>query len=292
MKLICALFVTLFITQSGAPRQVADELLAADRAFASASATMELVPGISAMFAPDIVMIAPTGLVSGAQNAIDTLKSNPANARAKAVWTPARVGVSSDGTHGFTAGYMTLTRSDGASTPVKYLAYWEKQKDGWRVVVYKRQGTKVLPPASEPTYLLPAQMTTRTDASAVERHRESLAEAERSFSNDAQVMGLGPAFKKYGSADALNLGGPDALTFVMGNDAISQIVRDGAALNTSPVKWGPDKTIIAPSGDFGVTIGYITRNQPGPDGKVPPPSPFFTIWQRASLSSPWRYIAE
>ena len=61
---------------------------------------------------------------------------------------------------------------------------------------------------------------------------------------------------------------------------------------TSPVNWGPDKTIIAPSGDFGVTLGYIRRNKPGPDGKPLPPSPFFTIWQRASLTSPWLYIAE
>lgn len=106
------------------------------------------------------------------------------------------------------------------------------------------------------------------------------------------MIGLGPAFKKYGSAEALNLGGPDAPTFVIGNDAISQIVGGGAPPNTSPVTWGPEKTIIAPGGDFGVTIGYITRNQAGPDGKIPPPSPFFTIWQRASLASPWRYIAE
>ena len=293
MKLITALFLTLFVTAQGSsPRQVADELLDADRAFSAAAAKTDLVSGLSAMFAPDVTMTAPTGLVEGAQKAIDALKSNPANAGARAEWTPARVGVSSDGTHGFTAGFMTLTRPDGTKTPVKYLAYWEKQKAGWRVLAYKRQVAKSIPPASAPTYQLPARISAPANSEALERHRESLTEVERSFAREAQVMGLGPAFKKYGSPEALNLGGPDAQTFVMGNDAISAIVGDPNAPTTSPVNWGPDKTIIAPSGDFGVTLGYIRRNQPGPDGKPLPPSPFFTIWQRASLTSPWLYIAE
>jgi hypothetical protein len=64
------------------------------------------------------------------------------------------------------------------------------------------------------------------------------------------------------------------------------------------VSWGPEKTIIAASGDFGVTIGYIVRNQPGADpstssGQVasPPGQPFFTIW-RKDADGAWRYIAE
>ena len=293
MKLITALFLTLFVTAQGSsPRQVADELLDADRAFSAAAAKTDLVSGLSAMFAPDVIMTAPTGLVEGAQRAADSLKANPANTGARVEWTPARVGVSSDGTHGFTAGFMTLTRPDGAKTPVKYLAYWEKQRAGWRVLAYKRQVAKTVPPTSTSTYLLPARITAAADTASIERQRESLSEAEQSFAREAQVIGLGPAFKKYGSPEALNLGGPDAQAFVMGNEAISAIVGDPNAPTTSPVNWGPDKTIIAPSGDFGVTLGYIRRNQPGPDGKPLPPSPFFTIWQRASLTSPWLYIAE
>jgi len=65
------------------------------------------------------------------------------------------------------------------------------------------------------------------------------------------------------------------------------------------VNWGPEKTIIAPSGDFGVTIGYIVRNTPAADpskgtaqGGTSPGQPFFTIWRRSSPDAPWRYIAE
>jgi hypothetical protein len=136
------------------------------------------------------------------------------------------------------------------------------------------------------------------DAATIERHRESLADAERAFSRDAQTMGIGAAFKLYGSADAANFGGPDVPTFLFGNDAIGANVGAGAPPNTSPVHWGPEKTIIAASGDFGVTIGYIVRHQPGAapstgsaqSGKIPPGQPFFTIWRKEAAG--WRYIAE
>lgn len=147
-----------------------------------------------------------------------------------------------------------------------------------------------MPPAAPVSYLLPKQITAvKRDAAAIERDRESLANAERSFSKDAQTIGLGPAFKKYGSPDAINLGGPDVQTFLFGNEAIGTAI--GGTATTSPVNWGPEKTLIAASGDFGVTIGYINRNQPAADGKPAPSQPFFTIWHREA-NGEWRYIAE
>src|SRR6185436_16692087 len=104
------MFVPAVVTrQSNTPQQIADELLAADRAFAGASAKTDLISGLSAMFASDVAMPTPTGVVYGSQKAVDALRANPANTGAKAVWTPARVALSTDGTHGFTAGFMTIT---------------------------------------------------------------------------------------------------------------------------------------------------------------------------------------
>lgn len=287
------LFAPAFVTaQAQTPQQVADELLAADRAFSAASAKTDLISGIAAMFADDVAMPAPTGVVYGSQKAIEVLRSNPANTGARLEWTPARVGLSGDGRHGFTAGFMTVTRADGSVQPLKYMSYWEKQTNGWRVVAYKRAPAKAAAPAIPVGYVLPKQVVaSMTDAAAIDRARESLAEAERSFSRDAQTMGIGPAFKQYGSPDAANFGGPDTATFVFGNEAISAQVGQGGPANTSPVNWGPEKTIVAASGDFGVTIGYIVRNQPGPDGKVLPGQPFFTIWRKDATGA-WKYIAE
>jgi ketosteroid isomerase-like protein len=284
------LFAPSFVTAQ-TPEQIADELLAADRAF-SIGAKTDLITGISAMFAPDVAMPTPAGFVYGAEKAVDALRANPANIAATAEWVPARVGLSGDGRHGFTAGFMTVHRSDGTVQHAKYMAYWEKQSVGWRVLAYKRAPAQVAAPPIPVGRVVPAQITpATTDAAALERYREGLANAERSFSRDAQTMGIGPAFKWYGSPDAAHFGGPDVPTFLFGNESISAAVGSGAPQNSSPVSWGPEKTIIAASGDFGVTIGYIVRNQAGPDGKIPPGQPFFTIW-RKDASGAWKYIAE
>ncbi|HEX8031936.1 MAG TPA: hypothetical protein VF491_25910, partial [Vicinamibacterales bacterium] len=114
--LLILLFVPALVTaQSPTPQQIADELLAADRAFSVASAKTDLVSGLSAMFADDVAMPSPTGVVYGAQKAAEAIRANPANAGAKVEWTPARVGLSGDGRHGFTAGFMTVHRPDGTT---------------------------------------------------------------------------------------------------------------------------------------------------------------------------------
>jgi hypothetical protein len=105
-------------------------------------------------------------------------------------------------------------------------------------------------------------------------------------------MGLTAAFKKYGDPQAINLGSADLAVFLIGNEQIGEDVGRGSPTNSSPLHWGPDQTIIAGSGDFGITIGYLVQNSPGPDGKPLPRIPFFTIWKRDSPTAPWKYIAE
>lgn len=70
------------------------------------------------------------------------------------------------------------------------------------------------------------------------------------------------------------------------------LMREGKPAEPSPLSWAPDRTLVASSGDFGVTIGLIRRNTPSADRNVPPGFPFFTVWRRASMNDPWRYIAE
>ena len=288
------MFVPAVVTrQTSSPQQIADGLLAADRTFSAAAAKTDLTGGLSAMFASDVVMPNPNGIAQGFDKAVEALKANPINTGAKIEWTPARVGISGDGRHGFTAGFMTMHRADGTSMPLKYLSYWEKKPEGWRVLAYKRGQAKEAPPAMALSYVLPPQIVApATDVSLIDRYRTSLADAETAFSNEAQKIGTGAAFTKYGSSDAINLGGPATPTFLIGNQAIGAAVGAGEPPAGSQVRWGPDvKTIVAASGDFGVTIGHIFPNAPGADGKPQPGRPFFTIW-RKETGGTWRYIAE
>ena len=139
---------------------------------------------------------------------------------------------------------------------------------------------------------LPAAMVEpTTDPAAIERHRQSLDAVERAFSEEAQKIGIGTAFAKYGSPDAVNAGGPNEASFLVGSAMIGQSVGAGSP-GGSPVSWGPDSVLVASSGDLGVTFGMIRSNAPGRDGNFPSPIPFFTVWRRASATDAWRYVAE
>jgi ketosteroid isomerase-like protein len=277
------------------PQAAVEDLLNADRAFSVASDKTDLVTGISAMFADEVLMPNPAGLAVGKPKAIEALRANPASAGARIVWMPLRAGISGDGRHGFTAGLMALRPPDGGPTgALKYLAYWEKQQGGWRVLVYKRVLAKAPPSPLKPmANVSPKQIVaSAANAATIEQYRKTLADAETAFSNEAQKIGMSAAFTKYGSPEAIHLGSPDVPGFLLGNQEIGKSIGGGAAPTGSPVSWGADKTIVAASGDFGVTIGYIVPNASGADGKPQPRRAFFTIWRRDSPKDPWRYIAE
>jgi ketosteroid isomerase-like protein len=274
------------------PQSAVDELLAADRAFSAASANLDLVSGLTAMFAEDVVIPNPPGQFAAGKTAVVAmLRANADNARSRTEWTPVRGGISADGQQGFTVGFMTLHRPDEATLALKYLAYWVKHPEGWRVVAYKRARA-----GEEPSSLamlapaLPARLVPpSTDAAVIGSHRDSLARAERTFSDEAQKIGLGPAFARFGSDDAVNLGGA-AAGLVVGPENIARIVSAGQPATGSTLAWAPDRVIVASSGDLGVTIGMIYPNAPA--AGQPTSFPFFTVWRRASPGAPWRYVAE
>jgi ketosteroid isomerase-like protein len=268
-------------------RAAVDELLAADRIFSARSANTDLVSGISAMFDEKVVMPGPSELAIGKTAVVAALNANPANQGVTAQWTPVRGGISADGQHGFTFGYMTIRKAGAADRQAKYLSYWVKTPEGWRVAAYKRapkpegQGTAPMDPLIPARLVAPAK-----DPALVERLGRSLAAAEKSFSDEAQKIGLGAAFTKYGRADAMNMGREAA--FTIGAEAIG--AGFGPA-TVSPLNWSADGVLVASSGDLGVTWGTIRTNAPPPEGQ-PAAIPFFTIWYRESASDPWRYVAE
>jgi hypothetical protein len=277
---------------AGDPAGVAAELLATDSAFAEAGKSLPLVDALAPMFAEDVEMPAPGGFIVGRDSVLKALRANPANATATFHWTPVRVGISADGRHGFTFGYGSLARPDTAATPVKYLTYWVKGSGGWHAVAYKRGRASGPADASPmPAALPPRLVPPDTDSTRVEAFRRSLDSAERAFSRDAQQIGLQAAFARYGRADAVNMGGPARPQFVVGADSIGAVVSQGEPDRGSSVSWGPDRVIVASSGDLGVTIGTIVANQPDSAG-VQATFPFFTVWRRDRVDEPWRYVAE
>jgi hypothetical protein len=276
------------------PQRVVDELLAADRGF-SASKNADALAGVSAMLADDVWMPTARGDFARTRaDAVSALRAALGPSATRLEWAPIRGGVSADGRHGFTFGYLTVHRRDTAGGAAKYLSYWVRQPAGWRVVALKLGGR---PPDEVPSSMMAPSLPVRlvpptSDPATLAGHTESLVAAERAFSDRAQRIGLGAAFVEYGRADAVNLGGRDDAGFVVGNVAIGEVVGGGGPRGASPVSWSAERAIVASSGDLGVTFGFIRQNQPPTEAVRARGIPFFTIWRRAGPGEPWRYVAE
>jgi ketosteroid isomerase-like protein len=291
MNRIAIIAAALLPAMAGAQQKEVDELLAADRAYSAAAAKTDVITGLMAMFSPKVVMPTPQGKFADGIDAVtEALKANPANLQSKVEWNPIRGGISGDGQHGFTFGYMTLRPASGGDILLKYLAYWIKESGTWKVAAYKRSrpqpGDSVLTPPLAPS--LPARIVApSTDVPKVAEFSKSLADAEQSFSDEAGKIGLGPAFEKFGRSDAMNMGARPA--FTLGNVAIANDVSGPAPATPSRLAWKSDHGVmVASSGDLGISIGFI-HDTSDPSRA---PFPFFTIWRRDSPAAPWRYIAE
>ena len=268
-------------------RAAAAQLIAADRAFSNAGAKANIADAIGSMLTDNAVMPTPKlDFAIGKGAIVDALKANPANATATAEWSPVRAGISADGTQGFTYGFMFIHDAGKPDRRAKYLSYWVKRPEGWRVAFYKRAASPEggsLTTRMDPA--LPAQLI-EPDPQRLQENLASLKAAETAFSDRAQEIGVGPAFLEFGSEDAMNMGSGSDFTF--GNSAIAKLVGEG---NTTPITWGPDKgALVASSGDLGVTWGFIRPKEPKPD--EPAAFPFFTVWRKAAPDLPWRYVAE
>lgn len=265
------------------------ELIDTDRAFAKRAVNASVTDALSAMFADDVVLSAYGAFHWGRDSATSRLRAVPENTTGRISWAPVRGGISGDGQHGFTYGFMTLTRSDSSRVALKYLAYWVKKPEGWKVAVYRRSPRaegSVSVAMREPS-VPAAHVAVARDAAVIAKHARELGDAERDFSTLAGKIGLGPAFTQNAAPDAMNMGGPDSPDFLYGPEAIGAGVGAGES-GPSTLTWGPDTVLVASSGDLGVTIGHILpRPEPGqPQRRIP----FFTVWKKVGTA--WKFVAE
>ena len=270
-------------------RKAVDELLAVDRDHAKRARNTNVVDAFGGMFADDVFLSAYGAFHPGRDSALSRLRAVPENLTARVEWSPIRGGISGDGQHGFTYGFMTLVRADSTKLPLKYLAYWVRKPEGWKVAVYRRAPRaegEVQTGMRDPSIPEKVVGVTR-DAAVVARQARTLGDAERDFSTLARKIGLGPAFTQNAAPDAMNMGGGQSADFLYGPEAIGAGVGAGST-GPSDLTWGPDTVLVASSGDLGVTIGHINAPQGGnqPARRLP----FFTIWKK--VGGVWKFVAE
>ena len=299
-----ALFAAPAAAAEQSPQAVLNELLATERGLSEAAAKLAPAEGIASLLASDGVLFTRPAPVTGRDAAVAALRANPANKGTFASWRSVRGGVSADGQHGFTIGYLEVDGGAPATARRRYLAYWVRGTEGWRVATMKQalQGADEKIVASQPPALPPRIVAANPGRTAA--HTATLIAAEKSFSDRAQLVGNRQAFQEFGRQDAIHVFGPNSLT--VGLKAIGESHDQQAAQQPKPppqdpppppttVNWSADTAIVASSGDLGVTLGKIRQNDPSavlPPGAFPDGNPFFTIWRRDGVDQPWKYIAE
>lgn len=259
------------------------ELVAAERAFSAAAQNRAPAEGIAAMFDGEVQLPTRDGIASGREAATAALAANPSSQGTGASWRSIGGGVSADGSQGFTFGYLDIAGGDPARAHRRYLAYWVKRPEGWRVLalrqVVRQPGETEIGPIAP---IIPASAAPARNAD----NAGAVAAAERAFSDRAQQVGLRSAFLEYGHSSAVHVASPNG--FAVGLPAIGANFDEAT---TSPLNWSSDRTWIAGSGDLGLSVGTIRRNGATPEGQ-PASIPFFTVWIRDSATGRWRYIAE
>jgi ketosteroid isomerase-like protein len=268
------------------PEQVAADLRQANVAFSDSAARDNVADGLARMFAPDVRLVAGGRITGGRDSAAAVLRTNPENLALRARWRPLRVGISKDASQGFTIGYMEIVNAqDSVVSRAKYVAYWMRGIDGWRVAAYKRapRSGGVLS-----TAMLAPSLPSGGAADEPESDpRASLRATELAFSDSGQ-RDVGAAFSYFAAPDANHTGGPDDVDFLQGKEAIGRGVGGGSAPSHSRIRWSPSETVVAASGDLGFNIGEIVTAEAGkPDAKFP----FLSIWRRMRTGE-WRFVAE
>lgn len=284
----------LSTTGQSTPTQTVLDVLRADREFARRAGGASFPEALRAGFLPGVMMPAPpTRIVAGVDSVLAVFANSP-DAGGRMTWTPVGAGVSGDGTHAYTVGVGRVRRADGTRSQFKYLSYWIRVGDGWRVAAWRRRpvDTNVVLDSTMLAPLLPARAFPAVDAAGMVAHRQSLMAAEQGFSDLAQRIGVGAAFAEMGDEQAVNVGPSSLGRFVVGPRAIAMAVSGNQPLTApSAITWNADTALVASSGDLGITFGVIRPKQPPADNPNAGAS-FFTIWRRSSPNAPWRYVAE
>jgi hypothetical protein len=276
LAIVACASVPARVTQSASDARGA--LLAADSSFGRANPQAPLIDKLSSAFSDEIHFFAANQHVHGKDLSRKLLATNPANLTATIEWAPRSGGVSADGTNGYTFGFALQRSSDGKVLPMKYVAYWLKQRDGWHMLAFKRapRPSGEAPPHA---YIAETPVALNGDSAATAR---SLAAAEKAFSDDAAVRGTQEAFRSRASRFAATMGGPNNVDFNHGPDEIAA----GVGPDTRDLDWSSDEVVVAPRGDLGLSMGRIrVRSAP-----TNPPIVFFTIWRWEN--GRWAYLVE
>lgn len=251
-----------------------DALLAADRTLSDRTGDAGVLNGFLPALTDGAAYLHPGApLLRGSDKIREFF--NSADSLEPLTWSPAFADVSADGRLGYTYGW---TRSGGAGAGMrgKYLACWQKDRGGWRIVAYARtRAVAVTDSVSAPRSVPPSHIVRgRADPGELMR-------ADSAFAAMSVGQGVKTAFLAYAADDAISFGGGAQIS--EGREAI------GAGFDGFPsgavLDWWPVAAAIAESGDLGCTVGEAKI------ASLNHYSKYLTIWRR-QRDGGWKFVAD
>jgi ketosteroid isomerase-like protein len=256
-----------------------DALLAADRAVG---------PSLDTILTEDAYYLVPNRPMLEGREAIARFLAESAEGPLER--TPLIAAVSSDGTHGYTAGRVLQDAVSGRdAVHAKYLAYWRNDGGRWRVWAYVENPSPAAPDSVPPAAERAHAARTRS-AAGDSVSPDPLLAADAEFSIRSAAGGAGRAFGEFAESEALLLLGAGH-GMVWGDSAIAEFI--GAAIpSTDRLTWTPRLARIAPGGDLGFTVGdAVYRHVPPAGGEQLFYTKYLTVWRRQP-DGRWRYAAD
>jgi ketosteroid isomerase-like protein len=260
-------------------------LIAAGNAVSQAIASHGVAAGLTAAFAPKVILLSPrVNIITGKPAAAAFLASDALRPQALD-WHIIVADLSSDGSQGFTWGEGSSTYDLGTgptARPSFVLIYWRRVGDDWKIAAMNINagGPQTDPiPAGFGTPHTETGLTFPNSDPAVQRER--LLSRDRAFSQASVVKGSGPAFERFAAPNAIGVSG----AFVFGPHAL------GEAFSSDPkdvISWIPRLSDVAGSGDLGFTVGEATF-QLVQFGTFY--SKYLTVWQKLEPGG-WKYVAD
>jgi ketosteroid isomerase-like protein len=222
-------------------------MVAAERAFAAATAEIGVRDGFLTFFADDSISIVPGAdgtkvTITPARPGLEARPEPNLSLAARLIWEPFTGQVSSDGTLGWlTGGYASLTTNTREiAAHGAYFSVWKRQANGtWRVWLDEGISLPDVWRDASPFRAAPDPQP----AAAAPASAETIDQAERSVRSGGEGW-------RARLADTLRLHRNGKMPFV-GREAAA----DGMTAEWQTARYTLNKTEVAASGDLAVTLG-------------------------------------
>ena len=269
-------------------------LLAADRALERQTERLGIVEGFLRGAADDLSYLHPDQeIIEGRAATRAFLRATyPQQQLVKLAWTTASGDVSHDGSLGYSFGWTAFSARDAQGNPItqpgKYISFWRRGADRWRLIAFMRNASPEAPPPPPEGFPLLSGGRGVARWGDPDEISDRVRATDAAFAAHSVKVGYSIAFPAYTAEDGISLSAGEQMVF--GRTAIAASAEGWTPEQT--LDWTPVRALAAASGDLAMTTGNSVFSEKAPDGSVTHfPGKYLTVWAR-QRNGHWLYILD